>query len=94
MSNTIIEGGITEQLAAWLTAQRWAHFPPGVQAKAVDVVFDSVGAMTACSILPEVHALVALAAAEGARGECTVIGHPLVTSAINAALCKIGRAHV
>ncbi len=46
---------ITATLAHWLCTQRRLDSPSHVQQKAVDVVFDSVGATIACSKLPEVE---------------------------------------
>lgn len=89
----MIENGVTQKLTAWLVSHRYDDLPAAVRRKTVDVIFDSVGGMTACSILPEVKALVALSEAQGARAECTVIGHGLVTSSINAAMCNGGMAH-
>ena len=58
--------------------QGYDQLPAVVRSKAVEVIFDSVGAMAACSILPEVKAIVALLEQQGGKQECTVIGHPLV----------------
>ena len=49
--------------------------------------------MTACSILPEVKAIVAVLEEQGAKQECTIIGHSVVTSVINAAMANGGMAH-
>lgn len=84
---------VTEQLARWLCGHGYDELPAAVRAKAVDVIFDSVGAMAACSILPEVRAIVSLLEQQGGREECTVIGHPLVTSVVNAAMANGGMAH-
>jgi 2-methylcitrate dehydratase PrpD len=84
---------ITETLADWLCSRRWADLPQDVRAKAVDVVFDSVGAMIACSQLPEVLALVRLIERMGGKAECTMIGHAGATSVINAALANGGMSH-
>jgi 2-methylcitrate dehydratase PrpD len=93
MSNEMIANGVTEKLAAWLVAHRWEQMPEAAKAKAVEVVFDSVGAMTACSTLPEVKAIVGLMNEQGAHGDCTIIGHKGSTSVINAAMCNGGMAH-
>jgi 2-methylcitrate dehydratase PrpD len=93
MSNEIIANGVTEKLAAWLVAHRYAQMPDAVKAKAVEVVFDSVGAMTACSTLPEVKAIVELMNEQGSKGDCTIIGHPGGASVISAAMCNGGMAH-
>jgi 2-methylcitrate dehydratase PrpD len=84
---------ITETLADWLSTQTWASLPPPVQAKATAVVFDSVGAMIACSQLPEVLALARLVERMGGKPECTMIGHRGQTSVINAALVNGGMSH-
>ena len=51
---------VTATLAQWLTQQRWENIPDPARRKAVDVVIDSIGAMIACSRLPEVEAIVKL----------------------------------
>lgn len=93
MADDMKVNGVTEKLAAWLCRHRYEELPAAVRAKAVEVVFDSVGAMTACSTLPEVRAIVELMGAEGARGDCTIIGHAGASSVINAAMCNGGMAH-
>ena len=84
---------ITETLAQWLCAQRWQDLPPNVQQKALDVVFDSVGAMIACSQLPEVIAIVKFQQRMGGSKECTMIGHAGLTSVVNAAMANGSMAH-
>jgi 2-methylcitrate dehydratase PrpD len=84
---------VTATLAGWLTAQRWEDVPDAARRKAVDVVFDSVGAMIACSRLPEVEAIVKLLKRMGGTAECTLIGHSGLTSVVNAAMANGGMAH-
>jgi 2-methylcitrate dehydratase PrpD len=84
---------VTEGLAQWLTGQRWDGFPEAVRHKAVDVVFDAVGAMIACSQLPEVLAIVEFLRRLGGNPHCTMIGHPGLTSVVNAAMANGGMAH-
>ncbi len=84
---------ITETLAQWLCEQRWEHLPPNVQQKTVDVVFDSVGAMIACSRLPEVESIVRFLRRMGGAAECTVIGHAGLTSVVNAAMVNGSMSH-
>ena len=84
---------ITETLAEWLCTQRWQDLPPHVQQKAVDVVFDSVGAMIACSQLPEVKSLVKFLQRMGGTPECTMIGYAGLTSVVNAAMANGGMSH-
>ena len=84
---------LTATLAGWLCAQRWEDVPEAARRKAVDVVFDSVGAMIACSRLPEVEAIVRLLKRMGGNAECTMIGHEGLTSVVNAAMANGGMAH-
>src|ERR1051326_4650158 len=84
---------ITAGLAEWLCAQRWQDIPAPAREKAIDVVYDSVGAMVACSQLPEVVALVKFLRRMGGAAECTMIGHAGETSVVNAAMANGGMAH-
>ena len=84
---------ITESLADWLVNQRSQPLPDAVLRKAGDVVFDSVGAMIACSQLPEVVAIVKFLRRMGGVEECTMIGHAGLTSLVNAAMANGGMAH-
>jgi 2-methylcitrate dehydratase PrpD len=93
MADEILKNGVTEKLAAWLVNHRYEQLPAAVKAKGVEVIFDSVGAMTACSTLPEVKAIVALMNEQGGSGDCTIIGHPGAASVISAAMCNGGMAH-
>ena len=85
--------GVTGMLAEWLCEQDWERIPAAVRQKAVDVVFDSVGAMIACSQLPEVVAIVKFLQRMGGHAECTMIGHAGLTSVVNAAMANGGTAH-
>jgi 2-methylcitrate dehydratase PrpD len=84
---------ITETLAAWLCAQSGKRVPEAARRKAVDVVFDSVGAMIACSQLPEVVSIVKLLQRMGGNPECTMVGHAGLTSLVNAAMANGAMAH-
>ena len=93
MTTAAANTGMTEQLAQWISKQTFDSLPAAVRAKTADVIFESVAGMTACSILPEVKAIVAMLEEQGAKQECTIIGHPVVTSVINAAMANGGMAH-
>ena len=84
---------VTGSLAEWLCAWRWEQIPEDARRKAVDVVFDSVGAMIACSQLPEVLAIVKFLKRMGGNPECTMIGHAGLTSVVNAAMANGAMAH-
>lgn len=84
---------VTATLAEWLVSQRWESMPEAARRKASDVVFDSVGAMIACSRLPEVVAIVDFLRRIGGAAECTMIGHAGLTSVVNAAMANGAMAH-
>jgi 2-methylcitrate dehydratase PrpD len=85
--------GITDALAEWLSVQRPQSLPAAVVDKATDVVVDALGAMIACSQLPEVLAIVRFLMRMGGKSECSVIGHPVLTSAVHAAMANGAMAH-
>lgn len=85
--------GVTGTLAEWLVGRRWEHFPQAVHRKALDVVYDSVGAMIACSRLPEVEAIVRFVQRMGGCAECTIIGHAARSSLVNTAMANGAMAH-
>jgi 2-methylcitrate dehydratase PrpD len=85
--------GVTETLADWLVARRWDHFPQEVRRKALAVVYDSVGAMLACSRLPEVEAVVRFVKRMGGCAQCSIIGAGARTRSVNAAMANGAMAH-
>lgn len=87
------DAGVTEALADWLCSRRWEDLPESVRHKAVDVVYDSVGAMVACSRLPEVQAIVGFLRKMGGAAECSIIGHATRASPVNAAMANGGMSH-
>jgi 2-methylcitrate dehydratase PrpD len=94
MTETLTETAlVTERLAQWLSGVTFDQLPESVRRKAVDVIYDSVGGMAACSVLPEVRAVVELIDQQGSKPECTVIGHSRPASVVNAAMANGGMAH-
>ncbi len=84
---------VTESFAEWLCNETYDRLPVTVRAKTVDVIYDSVGCMAACSILPEVKAIVKVIEQQGSKPECTIVGYPVQASVINAAMANGGMAH-
>jgi len=84
---------VTEKLAEWLSSVRYDELPAIIRSKALDVVFDSVGCMVACSVLPEVRAIVELLQQLGGSPECTIVGYKERTSVVSAAMANGGMAH-
>jgi 2-methylcitrate dehydratase PrpD len=84
---------VTEKLAEWLCSVRYEQLPAAVRKKTVEVVFDSLGCMIACSQLPEVRAIVELVEAISDRQDCSIINHNIRSSVIGAAMAHGGMAH-
>jgi len=84
---------VTGTFAEWSSTGRYEDFSADAQRKAVNVVFDSIGAMTACSVLPEVKAIVQFLARVGGAGQCSIIGHSLITTVVSAATANGAMAH-
>ena len=49
---------VTEGFSRWLCEQTYERLPSEVREKTIDVVYDTVGCMVACSKLIEVEAIV------------------------------------
>jgi 2-methylcitrate dehydratase PrpD len=86
-------GRVTEELSDWLCSVRYGQLPSAVHEKTLDVVFDSVGCMVACSGLPEVRAIVQLVEEMSERRDCTIVGCDTRSSVIGAAMANGGMAH-
>ncbi len=84
---------VTEKLAEWQCSIRYDQLPVPVRNKTLDVVFDSLGCMVACSQLPEVRAIVELVEEMSDRPDCTIINHNLRSSVIGAAMANGAMAH-
>lgn len=90
MSETI---AVTEQLAQWMHGTRYEDLPQQAREKTVDVIYDSVGCMLACSTLPEVKTMVAFIEEQGGKPDCTIIGSRALTSVVSAAMAHGCMAH-
>jgi 2-methylcitrate dehydratase PrpD len=84
---------VTERLADWLCSESHDRLPATVKDKTVDVIFDAVGCMVACSALPEVNAIVEFVVQQGGQHECTIIGRRATTAVVHAAMANGGMAH-
>lgn len=87
------ENTVTAELTEWLCSVRYEQFPLAVRSKTLDVVFDSLGCMVACSGLPEVAAIVQLNQDMSDRPECAIVGHKVRSSVIGAAMANGAMAH-
>lgn len=76
------------QLAAYIAAARTLALPEAVQEKAKFQFLDTVAAMISGSRLPAGVKAIAYVATQGQSNQACVIGSPLLTTAVNAALAN------
>src|SRR5215471_1426811 len=86
-------GKVTEGLAHWLCYTGYDDLPLEIRGKALDVVFDSVGCMAACSVLPEVRNIVEFIKELGGEAHCTIIGQKGRVPVVSAAMANGAMAH-
>src|SRR5213080_1910273 len=89
----IASGKVTEGLAEWLCSTSYDDLPLEARGKALDVVFDSVGGMVACSVLPEVRSIVEFIKELGGEAHSTIIGQRGRVPVVNAAMANGAMAH-
>ena len=76
----------TKAILNWMYSTSFEDLPPDVRELARLVLYDGIGCSLACSLLPVAHRIVDFAKVVGGPPDCNVIGFPLRTSALNAAL--------
>src|SRR5262247_4129353 len=86
-------GKVTEGLADWLCSTGYDDLPLEVRGKALDVIFDSVGCMAACAVLPEVRRIVEFIKDLGGEAHCTIIGQRRRVPVVSAAMAHGAMAH-
>src|SRR3954468_24183428 len=85
--------GPTSKLCEWAHATRFEDLPKEIHKETLTLLYDQVGGMIASATLPSCQPLVNLIRKLESRGECSVVGHPLRTSVVNAALANGTIAH-
>ena len=78
----------TSELCRWVCSTRHEDLPAEVRREALTVLYDQVGCMIAAATLPSCQPVVNLVRKLGAQGECSVVGHPVRTSVMYAALAN------
>ena len=86
--------GVTAKLCHWLCSTGYEDLPDEVRKEAVTLLLDQVGCMIASATLPSCQPVVNPARQLGGPKECSIVGHPMKTSIIVAALANgtIGHA--
>ncbi len=82
----------TARLCEWACSTRYEDLPAEVRKETVTLTYDQVGGMIPSSVLPSCQPLINLIGKLGS-GDCSVIGHPVRTTVVNAALANGTIAH-
>ena len=80
--------GPTAQVCEWACSTGYRDLPAEVQKEAVALAHDTVGGLIACSTLPTCQPVVDVVKALGGNPECSIVGHPVKTSVVHAALAN------
>src|SRR5215470_10962923 len=83
----------TSQVAEFVTKSRWEECPPEAVATVRRAILDCLGCMLAGSVEPAARIVADVARAEGGSPLATVVGTPLRTGAVWAALANGTAAH-
>ena len=78
----------TGELCRWIASTGYEDLPEEVRREAVTLIYDQVGCMIASATLPACQPVVDLVKQVGGAGDCSIIGHPLRTSLLYAALAN------
>ncbi len=76
----------TKTILNWMCATRFEDILPDVRQLAVLALYDGIGGILACSMLPVAHRMVDFVNLVGGPPDCTMIGFLARTSVLNAAL--------
>lgn len=76
----------TGVLVDWISSTGYSDLPANVQEKARLALYDGLGSVLACSMLPVAHRLNRFASLSGSGDDCTLIGFPSRASVHTAAL--------
>jgi 2-methylcitrate dehydratase PrpD len=76
----------TKAFCNWMYATNFEDFPADVRQLVSLAVYDCVGNWLACSMIPLAHRMVDFSELLGGRPDCSVVGFPMRTSALNAAV--------
>ena len=75
----------TKSILNWMYATRFEDIPSEVRQMTLLALYDGIGCNLACSMLPSAHRMVDFSNLVGGSPDCTMIGFPMRTSALNAA---------
>ena len=75
----------TKSYLNWMYATRFEDIPSDVKQMTLLALYEGIGCNLACSMLPSAHRMVDFANLVGGYPDCTMMGFPMCTSALNAA---------
>ena len=84
--NTVANQSATKNFIDWMYSVRYEDLPSDVRKTVQLALYDGIGNIMACSLLPVAHRLFNFIRLTGDSSNSTVIGFPQRTSVINAAL--------
>jgi 2-methylcitrate dehydratase PrpD len=76
----------TKTFINWMYSTNFEDIPPDVRHTALLALYDDIGCNLACSMIPLAHRMADLAKLVGGPPDCSIIGFPLRTSILNAAM--------
>jgi 2-methylcitrate dehydratase PrpD len=76
----------TKTLLDWMYSTSFEDIPPDVRQLTTLALYDGIGGNLACSLLPMAHRMADFVKIVGGAPDCSIIGFPERTSAVNAAL--------
>ncbi len=80
------EQSSTKNIINWMYSTRFEDLPPDVRQMGQLALYDGIGNVLACSMLPVAGRLMGFVKLTGDAPNCTIIGFPQRTSVVNAAL--------
>ncbi len=88
-------GNLTKTFYNWMYSTSFEDIPPEVRHTTLLALYDDIGCNLTCSLIPLSHRIVDFAKIVGGPPHCSVIGFPLRTSVVNAAVVNgtIGHAN-
>lgn len=78
----------TKTLRNWMYSTSFEDIPPDVRHTTSLALYDDMGCNLACSLIPLAHRVVDYVKLVGGPPDCTIMGFPLRTSVLNAALAN------
>ena len=76
----------TKTFLNWMYSTAFEDIPSDVRHTALLALYDDIGCNLACSMIPLAHRMVDLANLVGGSPDCSIIGFPVRTSILNAAM--------